>query len=232
MKKLILIAGFIGLAAAVGLQAFYALVPPPEATLERRLAEIVADDLPGWRSEDYDMAESPEAAARISNFLNFDDSLFRVFSRGGVQVGVYIAYWTPGKTSYRWAGAHTPDTCWVQAGWTRLDRRHEVPLQAGQTALKPAEFGTYEKDGHARDVYFWHLVGGEPYGYSQQGMHNIWAALLDVKRFGLNLRKEQFFIRLSSNRPLEELEQMPGFERILAALAEIGLSPGGRASGA
>ncbi len=224
MKKILLVVGLIGLLAAAGLRGYYALVPPPEATLHRSLADIVPDDLRGWTSEDFEMAESPEAAARISDFLNFDDSLFRVFTRGRTQVGLYLAYWTPGKTSYRWAGAHTPDTCWVQAGWTRLDRKHQIPLEAGDTRLKAAEFGTYEKDGQERDVYFWHLVGGETYGYDQQGMHNIWGALIDVKRFGLNLRKEQFFIRLSTNRPLEDLKQMPDFERILASLAELGLS--------
>jgi hypothetical protein len=175
------------------------------------------------------MAESPESSERISDFLNFDDALFRIFKKGDAFVGLYIAYWLPGKASYRWAGAHTPDTCWVQNGWTRLDRKYCVPFQNAETPFQPAEFGIYEKDGSTQNVYFWHLVGGEAFGYEQEGGHNIFAALLDIKKHGLNLRKEQFFIRLSSNKKIEELQEIEGFKQILDSLNEIGLaksSPG------
>ncbi|MFP4069289.1 MAG: exosortase-associated EpsI family protein, partial [Opitutales bacterium] len=113
MKKLLLISGLLVLVSALTLRAYFAFVPPPEATHTGRLAEIVPDRLQGWAVRDLDMAESPESSARISEFLNFDDALFRVFERGDTFVGLYIAYWSPGKASYRWAGAHTPDTCWV-----------------------------------------------------------------------------------------------------------------------
>ena len=170
------------------------------------------------------MAESPESSARITNFLNFDDALFRVFQKGETFVGLYIAYWTPGKASYRWAGAHTPDTCWVQNGWTRLDREYSIPFNNKKTVFQPAEFGVYEKDGSEQNVYFWHLVGGEAFGYDQEGGHNIFAALLDIKNYGLNLRDEQFFIRLSSNKKVDELKKIEGFNAILDSLNKIGLA--------
>jgi hypothetical protein len=68
------------------------------------------------------------------------------------------------------------------------------------------------------------LVGGNPFGYSQKGTPNIFGALLDVKKYGLNLREEQFFIRLSSNKTMAELEKMPEFRQVAAALEEIGLT--------
>ena len=61
---------------------------------------------------------------RISNFLNFDDALFRIFSKGDIRSAFIIL--DAGKASYRWAGAHTPDTCWVLNGWTRLEREYAV----------------------------------------------------------------------------------------------------------
>ena len=224
MKKLLLIFATAALLGGLSLRVYFAFVPPPEPTLEGQLSYIVPEELNGWKIIDQDMAESPESSERISDFLNFDDALFRIFKKGDTFVGLYIAYWLPGKASYRWAGAHTPDTCWVQNGWTRLDRKYCIPFQNEETPFQPAEFGVYEKDGSAQNVYFWHLVGGEAFGYEQEGGHNIFAALLDIKKYGLNLRNEQFFIRLSSNKKVDELKKLEGFKQILDSLSEIGLA--------
>ncbi|MDQ8193574.1 exosortase-associated EpsI family protein [Coraliomargarita sp. SDUM461004] len=223
MKKLLLISAAMILFGGLALRAYFTLVPPPEPTLHEPLALIVPDELEGWEIKDLDMAESPESSARISEFLNFDDALFRVFQKNDVFVGLYIAYWTPGKASYRWAGAHTPDTCWVVNGWTREEREYSIPFTYNKIRLEPAEFGVYSKDGSSQNVYFWHLVGGEPFSYDQTGTPNILGALLDVKEYGLNLREEQFFIRLSSNKNLDELKKTPGFKAIIESLVEVGL---------
>ena len=224
MKKLLLIFATVALLCGLSLRAYFAFVTPPEPTLTDRLSGIIPEELNGWKIKDQDMAESPESSARISDFLNFDDALFRIFNKGDTIVGLYIAYWMPGKASYRWAGAHTPDTCWVQNGWTRLDREYSIPFQNKEIPFQPAEFGIYEKDGSAQNVYFWHLVGGEAFGYEQKGGHNIFAALLDIKKHGLNLRDEQFFIRLSSNKKVDELKEIEGFNEILDSLNDIGLA--------
>ena len=224
MKKLLFILAAAALLGGLSLRVYFALVPPPKPTLDGLLSDIVPEELNGWKIIDQDMAESPESSERISDFLNFDDALFRIFKKGDTFVGLYIAYWLPGKASYRWAGAHTPDTCWVQNGWTRLDRKYCIPFQNEETPFQPAEFGIYEKDGSIQNVYFWHLVGGEAFGYEQEGGHNIFAALLDIKKYGLNLRNEQFFIRLSSNKKIEELKKVGGFNQILDSLNEIGLA--------
>ena len=224
MKKTLLISASLFLAVGLSLRAYFTFVPPPEPTLFEPLAEIVPNSISGWRIEDMDMADSPESSARITDFLNFDDALFRVFRKGDAFIGLYIAYWTPGKASYRWAGAHTPDTCWVQNGWTCTNREFSIPFSFGDTTFQPAEFGVYEKDGQSQNVYFWHLVGGQAFGYEQEGGHNIFGALIDVKNHGLNLRQEQFFIRLSSNKTLDELLKIDGFTDILDSLGTIRLA--------
>ena len=224
MKKFILLLGIAILLIALGLRAYFAFVPPPEATLHDALAEIIPSELSGWKIKDMDMAESPESSVRIANFLNFDDAIFRLFEKDDTSIGLYIAYWSPGKTSYRWAGTHTPDTCWVQNGWTCMRREYSIPFQHEAVTFEPAEFGIYEKNGLSQNVYFWHLVGGSAFGYEQQGGHNIFGALIDIKHHGLDLRQEQFFIRLSSNKTIEELNRMPEFSSILDGLSAIGLA--------
>ena len=224
MKKTTLFLGLVILFCAFGIQAYFAFIPPPKPTFNSTLADITPAKLTGWIVHDLKIADTPEASVRVSEFLNFDDSIFRSYTKDDTQIGLYIAYWSPGKTSYRWAGAHTPDTCWVKAGWECKKREYGIPFQFAEIQFKPAEYGVYENKTDKQNVYFWHLVGGETYGYKQQGEPNIFAALIDIKHHGLNLRKEQFFIRLSSNKTFDQLKQIPGFSDILNSLVEIGLA--------
>ena len=105
-----------------------------------------------------------------------------------------------------------------------MRREYSIPFQHDAVTFEPAEFGIYEKNGLSQNVYFWHLVGGSAFGYEQQGGHNIFGALIDIKHHGLDLRQEQFFIRLSSNKTIEELNRMPEFSSILDGLSAIGLA--------
>ncbi len=223
MKNVILLFLAACLLAVLGFRSYFSLVPPPEPSLKQPLAEILPKQLAGWQVEEHDMAESPEASARITDFLNFDDAIFRTYRRGDTFIGVYVAYWKPGKVSYRWAGSHTPDTCWVINGWTRCERKYSVPFEQFGKSFEPAEFGIYEKDGSAQNVYFWHLVGGKSNSYKQKKHSYYLNALKDIQKHGLNQRKEQFFIRLSSNKEIEALEQLVGFESINEALWGLGM---------
>lgn len=222
MKQIIIIAVAVSLALVLGLRLYFTYAPPPEPSLNEPLTEILPETLTGWQVVDHDMAESPEASARISDFLNFDDAIFRTYRRGDTYIGVYVAYWKPGKASYRWAGSHTPDTCWVINGWTRSERQYSVPFEQAGKKFEPAEFGIYEKDGVAQNVYFWHLIGGKANSYKQKGHSYYLNALRDIQKHGLNQRKEQFFIRLSANKDLEELEKQPDFEKLMEALLLLG----------
>ena len=81
MKKLLLICATIALSVGLSLRAYFAFVPPPEPTLNNQLSDILPGELNGWKIKDQDMAESPESSERISDFLNFDDALFRIFNK-------------------------------------------------------------------------------------------------------------------------------------------------------
>lgn len=223
MKQFILIVSAAIFLIVIGLRSYFVFVPPPESTLHQPLAEILPSELSGWKTEEHDMAESPEASARISDFLNFDDAIFRSYRRGDIYIGVYIAYWKPGKASYRWAGSHTPDTCWVINGWDRTEREYSIPFEHSGNEFEPAEFGIFKKDNIAQHVYFWHLIAGKANSYKQKGHGYYLNALWDIKKYGLHQRKEQFFIRLSSNKNLKELKSLPEFKAITEALLQLGI---------
>ena len=95
----------------------------------------------------------------------------------------------------------------------------------GMIVGEKVDFDDRDNDVHdVQNVYFWHLVGGQPFGYEQKEIPNIFASLIDIKKYGLNLRQEQFFIRLSSNQKIETLAQIEGFEEIIQGLAKLNLS--------
>jgi hypothetical protein len=62
--------------------------------------------------EDVPLAQTEELVNTVEGRLRFDDVISRLYTSGSNQVGVYIAYWEPGKVPVRMVGVHTPDTCW------------------------------------------------------------------------------------------------------------------------
>lgn len=183
--------------------------------------------------QDLPLAETEELRTVVVKLLRYDDSLFRVYSKEGLIFGVYIAYWSPGKSSYYDAGMHTPDTCWINSGWTRNSRSSNV-VEALTDAqrLKPAEIGMFSKDSTSLHVAFWHLVGGEVNTYPQFGFHEGWRGfwerlpnyVRDVIRHPFDRQKEQFFIRLTSNRPLDHIWSNPDLQTVIDRLSVLGLT--------
>ena len=220
---LLLVFGLM-LLAAIGVQVYQATAAEV-FTPRPPLSQTLPVDLPGWTSRELPLGETEETKNAVMDILKFDDYFSRSYRSGSTEVSLYVAYWQPDKVPPRAVGVHTPDTCWVQNGWTRLDRAHAVPLAtlAGH-ALKPAEFGTYSLRGNTQQVYFWHLVGGKPYSYEQEGLHSLTAPLQDMATFGLNQRRDQLFVRLAANVPFDQVWREPGLTRLLEALATLGLA--------
>ncbi len=220
-KPLFFVVGAVFL-LAIAMQA-YPLLVRSEVTKTDSLENLISKDLPGWSYMDLPLAETEEARNTVERRLNFDDYVSRIYRSGDTEVGIYIAYWEPGTTAVRMVGVHTPDTCWVQNGWTCTDRASGVLKDVSGGQLKPGEFGIYEIRDHVQHVLFWHLVGRQVYGYDQQDIHNVFAPLQDMMQFGLNQRQEQYFIRVSSNRPFEEIWDDPGFAQLMEDIGALGL---------
>jgi len=223
MKKPHLYLVSTALLVAVLLQG-YSLTLNPEVRKEGDLEDLISTHLPGWMVEDLPLGQTEEVLNAVEGRLRFDDVISRIYTNGNNQVGVYIAYWAPGKMPVRLVGVHTPDTCWIQNGWNCTERVSNSPRDVVGQTLKPAEFGIYETKLHRQHVLFWHIVGSRIHTYEQQGMHSLTAAFQDIRQYGLNQRQEQFFIRISSNRPFEEIWDDPGFVQLMKDVAALGLT--------
>lgn len=207
------------LALATALQVF-SLLAEQKPQNHPNLRRTLPAELPGWSVSELPLAATEELKGEVIETLKFDEYVSVIYQRGSVTMTLYAAYWSPDKVPPRAVGVHTPDTCWVQNGWTRKDRRSasHVPF------CMPAEFGVYSLRESTLYVHFWHLVGGRPYAYEQEGLHSLTSPLQDLATFGLWQRREQLFIRLASNVPFDKLENDAGYLTLTRALARLGLA--------
>lgn len=191
------------------------------------LARLIPENLPGWTMKPLPLAETEEATNDVASILQFDRYVSRSYTRGAAIVTIYVAYWRADKVPPRMVGVHTPDTCWIINGWKCTQRERAIPLRlADGTPLKPVEFGTYAIAGNNQHVYFWHLVGGRPHSYVQEGSPSLTtmrAQLTDL-RFGLRQKQEQYFVRVASNQPWLEVWQNPGIQALFRSLADLTLA--------
>lgn len=205
-----------------------------EVTLRARLADVMPLSLPGWEVKEIPIAESEEMLKRVEAILEYDDAVYRIYRKGALEVQVYVAYWRPGSVPYGQAGAHTPDTCWIYNGWSCSNRLRAQVGILGQSELVPYEFGVFSKTGQTLEVIFWHLVGGNPYGYVQEGWRNgvkgylerLPRLLDDLRAHGFNLAQEQLVIRVSTNGRLEQLWVDRDFITLMGQLRPLGIFQG------
>ncbi len=191
-----------------------------------KVADIIpsSEHFPDWKVAERAIAETPEMQRAVAELLNFEQGVYREFENGSVRVSIYLTYWSPGRMSQRAIAGHTPDICWVAVGWQNLldDARgvnFEVPVD-GVIALELRAF----RMGHVTEyVAYGHYVGGEPVLY-ENGQGPAWHAFVqDLVRRGFSQRGEQFFIRISSNRPIAEvLESGPVRDSLRNLAAAMG----------
>lgn len=199
-----------------------------QATLASMLDTV---EVTGWRAENKALGDSEFQAARVSETLRFDDAVYRVYRRGEVEVGVYIAYWKPGKLDPWLIALHTPDSCWVLAGATMSDRNDERKLGNGQFELRPGNFRRFRwpSTPSQTEVVFWHLYGGKPSGFPVTGVGGRWRGRWEELLLTLRntqwgrVKKEQVLVRVSTNRSVEELVSSDLWPALVNALEPIGI---------
>lgn len=188
-----------------------------------RLPEALA----GYSTRDEPIASTQELKQAVGELLNFNFGLYRIYQRPGVRVSVYFAWWEKGRMSPRLVATHTPDVCWPVNGWAR-DRGAETGQQTAKKALKRAgfpegDFRVFRINGNQEQVVFWHKVGTEFLSYKTGWAPPWWAWLDELWRGGLNLREEQLFVRISSDKPFEDFWRTPEFRPLRQALLDLGL---------
>ena len=191
-------------------------------------------EVAGWVRRDIPIAASSAAMASAQGILNYSQAKQILYTKGGTQVLVYVAYWEPGKVSVVDAGSHNPDSCWVNNGCVRTERVYSVPGRVGERELLPYELGQYiVPNGGKQNVAFWHLVNGEPNRYEDQeaGWRNgllgrlerlplVWK---DIREYGINQKNEQMFVRISSGARIEDLFADPANGALFGALTRLGV---------
>lgn len=226
MKKFppLLLAALALVLSAVGL-VVYGETQIPEPQFKSNLIDILPDAPAGWTKKVKPIADTPEMQEAVGELLNFDDGVFVDYTNAaGDRLSLYVAYWTPGRMSHRLVAGHTPDVCWVGGGWKKIEAGPTPSfsgLAASAAEINPIPSGearVFTSNGTPEHVWFWHMVGDESKSYGTGGLAPWHAPLTDLLRKGLAQREEQFFIRLSSNRPLEQFIDAPVLAAMLTSL--------------
>ncbi|GHC04705.1 exosortase-associated EpsI family protein [Cerasicoccus arenae] len=228
MRKIFLIFGAIIATGSFIALAYTAFFYTPPKTMSGELQQRLLSQYDGWEIEDQPLAETEAMEETVEGILNFSQAVYRTYVRGKTQIGVYVAYWEPKMMPVRLVQSHTPDVCWVRSGWTMIEGESEysVPCRLGEQPLYPAEIRTLEKNSHTQYVAYWHVLGDEIYvNRSRAGQWDRWDPIKTLFTYGLHQQREQFFVRINSNQPIDEIWDLPIMQEILTDLAELTLTP-------
>ena len=200
---------------------------PPEP-----MAALLPADGDGWVGVDTPLGETEFMEDVVRDVLRYDDAFFRVYSKGDTTVGVYAAYWRPGSIHPIIAATHSPDLCWVNAGWTEKEHTYDLSVPDGRGGqLTEAQYRVFTAGlSQQQEVLFWHFIGGRISGYAM-GPSTRWKQRLPVlldnqvhNQFG-RIQREQVFLRISTNKTIESLLADPFWAKLTAALAPMGIDP-------
>jgi len=223
--SLVLPATVLVLAVAVQLMQVFQKIPP---TRERHLALAVPGVLPGWDGRDVPLGASEFLTGEVEKVLNYDEVLNREYTHGADRFSVYVAYWGPGKMPTQVVASHTPDRCWTENGWRCLAMKFKQTGMFAGVALQPAEWRLFEPPlgGSPTYVLYWHIVDGRTYDYGERfnAIPDPVRWLNGVVQQALRGNREQYFIRLTSSQPIEELWADAGFKEMVQGLADLGLA--------
>jgi hypothetical protein len=184
----------------------------------QHLAGLLPHHVEGWGVKDLPLGPTEATSANVREILKFDDHCHREFRRNATWISVYAAYWKPGKPARGLVGEHTPDVCWVTAGCELLAEVSEAQVVLAGRRYRDAEWRRFRmQDGSITEVLFWHIAGKQVLHFDQSSpirwFRDAWR---EVSVSG----KEQYFVRITSNRPILELIQEREIGAILRELAD------------
>jgi hypothetical protein len=212
-----------GLALAAALAVFFAShtqFSAPRATPAPDLLALLPTQAAGWQ------VASTEDLYRFRDQLKTDKLVQRSYVRfdsdGPTELTVYFAYWAPGQSNPGLVATHTPDGCWPGAGWVQqpTGRTNELITTKGRP-LAEAEYRLFTSDGFPQYVWYWHLYDGRP--LVQRNVYSPVGMLRLVFSYGFKPPSDQFFVRLSCNRPWSALAHDPLPAEIFRRLQPLGL---------
>jgi exosortase len=212
-------------AASLALGIFYITSARPasrEGQAPPNLAQLLPDSADGWE------VRTPNDLYQFAGILQTSNLMERTYLRSigpgqFTQLTVYVAYWAPGQTTVSRVASHTPDACWPGSGWTAqpVTDSREVPELPG-LIISPGEHRVFKNNvGFPQNVWFWHIYDGHVISYRDP--YSIPALFQIALQYGFRRPGDQFFVRISSNKPWAELKDEPVVREILTNLTRIGL---------
>lgn len=212
------------LVAAVGIRAAE-LASEKARARPAHLHTAMPAALTGWSQRDVPLGPTEFVAGEVEKVLKYDEVINREYHRSGSQIGLYIAYWGPGKMPTRMVASHTPDRCWTENGWRCVDMKFKFDPSASGVSLLPAEWRIFEPPRGERRTYvlYWHLVEGKPYDYGERfnAVPDPISWWRDAIQQAVSGSREQYFIRLTSDEPWEQIWHDPGVKALLHAIEDV-----------
>jgi exosortase len=190
------------------------------AVLAPDVASLIPAEASGWTVTTRD--DLYQFSAELRTRFLAERSFTRTVNGAEQQVTIYIAFWPAGQVPVSLVESHTPDACWPGGGWTEDAHRHRsLVLQTGPHALPPCEFRSFQLQNYPQNVWYWHLFDGqviEPTGANspRQLLSLAW-------HYGFRKDGDQYFVRISSNLPWEQIANEPLVHDALHHFRLIGL---------
>ena len=184
---------------------------------------------PSWEVQDTPLGATERSSDQAARTLDFDDFFYKTYKKAEMEVGVYAAYWAPGRLDPALVAGHRPDVCWVGAGGTIVEHDDSRVLPSfGNRVLRPARFRVFEFPQGREEVVFWHCVGGREVRFADQeisplrGRLQVFGKTLGLTAFGF-APQEQIFVRISTNRTIDELVRSDLWPRLMSSLLPSGI---------
>lgn len=194
---------------------------PPPPRINVNLGKLIPLRADGWR------VITTTDLYQFSDILRTEHLLERIYvrtdERGPFELTLYIAYWPAGSVPVSQVASHTPDACWPGSGWTpKLVPERHRDLRLGDHVIPRTEYRQFTSaSNRVEHVWFWHVYDGAVISFRDP--YSVPALVNNALRYGFRREGEQYFIRLSSNRPWHELADEPLVRQIFRNLEPLGL---------
>jgi hypothetical protein len=158
--------------------------------------------------------------------MDYDDVIYRSYTTPHGSFSVYIGYWARGKRSPSHIAAHTPDRCWTLAGMTCLESKADYQVKGADSGLAQGHWRRFRTQGAGEiETVFWHVVGDGFYDYGRR-LHDYTPPMKRVSAVISELfsrKNDQYFIRISSEKSLDDFSRDPAFIAVMAKVSQLGL---------
>lgn len=180
--------------------------PPPD------LQTLTVIETADWKRR------TDESIFAFSTALNTSYLRQESYFRGDTQLTFYVAFWPSRQSTLGSVALHTPEICLPGSGWITLP----LPAAEGGYPLPSPRRFAFEKHEYPQHVWFWHYFDGRPV-VETAGLYPWQLGPLLLKG-SVSARAPQWVLRVSSNKPLESLQNEPIFREFFARVRAAGLA--------